>query len=528
MEYVKLYDTTLRDGTQMEGVSLSVNDKLKIAERLDELGVHFIEGGWPGSNPKDDEFFQEAKKLEFKAAQLVAFGSTCRAYVAPEDDLNIAALVGSGAQVLTIVGKSSESQVNDILEVPLDENLRMISESVTYLKSLGKRVIFDAEHFFDGYLLNPEYSLQCISAASQAGAECIVLCDTNGGTLPVDIFATVSIVSKSMEVDIGIHCHNDSDVAVANTLAAVQAGASHVQGTINGYGERSGNANLLSVIANLKLKLGIDVISDDQLELLTDIHRFTSEMANMPRNRYQPYVGESAFTHKGGLHASAVAKAEESYQHIDPSAVGNLKHIVVSELSGRSSIAIKLEEEGLSADVPKERLGDLLKIVKERENRGFQYEGAEASFRLLVRRSLPEYQSPFELVDFMVVMEKRRRQGQRNTKDEDSLCEAMVKVSVEGEVKHTVAEGNGPVNALDQALRKGLLEFYPSLENVELTDYKVRVVSQGPGGTGAVVRVLVESTDGNTSWATIGASTNIIEASWQALADSLEYALLQR
>ena len=528
MDYVKLYDTTLRDGTQMEGVSLSVHDKLKIAERLDHLGVNFIEGGWPGSNPKDDEFFQAAKTLKLNNAELVAFGSTCRAHVSPENDSNISALVDSGAKVLTIVGKSSETQVNDVLEVPLEENLRMISESVKYLKKLGKRVIFDAEHFFDGYLLNPEYSLQCISAAAEAGAECIVLCDTNGGTLPVDIFATVSTVTNAMEVDIGIHCHNDSDVAVANTLAAVQAGASHVQGTINGYGERSGNANLLSVIANLKLKLGMDVVTDDQLELLTEIHRFTSEMANMPRNRYQPYVGESAFTNKGGLHASAVAKVEESYQHIDPSLVGNLKHIVVSELAGRSNIAIKLQEEGLSADVPKERLGDLLKIVKERENRGFQYEGAEASFRLLVHRSLPEYQSPFELVDFMVVMEKRRRQGQRNAEDEDSLCEAMVKVSVGGEVKHTVAEGNGPVNALDQALRKGLLEFYPSLENVELTDYKVRVVSQGPGGTGAVVRVLVESTDGNSNWATIGASTNIIEASWQALADSLEYALLQR
>ncbi|MBL76081.1 MAG: citramalate synthase [Chloroflexi bacterium] len=529
MDYVKLYDTTLRDGTQMEGVSLSVHDKLKIAERLDHLGVHFIEGGWPGSNPKDDEFFQEAKNLKLSNADLVAFGSTCRAYVDPVDDLNIMALVNSGAQVITIVGKSSESQVTDVLEVPLEENLRMISESVAYLKSLGKRIIFDAEHFFDGYLVNSEYSLQCISAAAKAGAECIVLCDTNGGTLPVDIFSTVSLVSKSLGVDIGIHCHNDADVAVANTLAAVQAGASHVQGTINGYGERSGNANLLSVIANLKLKLGLDVISDEQLSLLTDIHRFTAEMANMPRDRYQPYVGESAFTHKGGLHASAVAKVEDSYQHIDPSVVGNLKHIVVSELAGRSNIAIKLQEEGLSEDVTKEQLGILLQVVKERESRGFQYEGAEASFRLLVRRSLSGYRPPFELVDFMVVMEKRRRQGQRNTTtDEDSLCEAMVKVSVDGEVKHTVAEGNGPVNALDQALRKGLLEFYPTLGNVELTDYKVRVVSQGPGGTGAVVRVLVESTDGATNWATIGASTNIIEASWQALADSLEYALLQR
>lgn len=526
MAKITLYDTTLRDGTQMEGVSLSVQDKLRIAERLDQLGVHFIEGGWPGSNPKDEEFFEQAKGLELRNAALAAFGSTRRANTAVEDDPNIEALLHSGAQVVTLVGKASEMQVEEVLGVPLEENLAMVRDSIAYLKAKGRRVFFDAEHFFDGYAANPEYALQCIRAAAEAGAECVVLCDTNGGALPVDVFATVSAVSKAVDCPIGIHCHNDADVAVANTIAAVQAGAAQVQGTINGYGERCGNANLLSVIANLQLKLGLNVISSEQMERLTEVHRFTAELANMPRSRHQPYVGESAFTHKGGLHAAAVVKNEDSYQHIRPELVGNAKHVVVSELAGRGNIAVKLQEEGLTADVPKERLGELLRLVKERENRGFQYEGAEASFRLLVQRSLPGYQPPFELVDFMVVMEKRRRQARRE--DDDSLCEAMVKLAVDEEVKHTVAEGNGPVNALDQAMRKALLEFYPRLESVQLTDYKVRVVQHGPSGTGAVVRVLVESTDGESSWATVGASANIIEASWQALADSMEYALLQR
>ncbi len=526
MASVTLYDTTLRDGSQMEGVSLSVHDKLRIAERLDQLGVHFIEGGWPGSNPKDEEFFREAQGLELTHAKLTAFGSTRRANTAVQDDANIQALLDSGAPVVTLVGKSSEMHVSEVLEVPLEENLAMIRDSVAYLREQGKRVFFDAEHFFDGHAANPEYSLQCIRAAAEAGAEYVVLCDTNGGTLPVDVFATVSAVAKAVDCGIGIHCHNDADVAVANTIAAVQAGATQVQGTVNGYGERCGNANLLSVIPNLQLKLGMDVISEEQMSHLTELHRFTAELANMPRSRYQPYVGESAFAHKGGLHVSAVTKVEDSYQHIKPELVGNAKHVVISELAGRSNIAVKLQEAGLTGDVSGKRLSALLQLVKERENQGFQYEGAEGSFRLLVERTEPGYHPPFELVDFMVVMEKRRRPGSRA--DDDSLCEAMVKLSVNGEVRHTVAEGNGPVNALDQAIRKALLDFYPHLKDVELTDYKVRVVSQGPGGTGAVVRVLVESTNGEQTWATVGASTNIIEASWQALSDSLEYALLQR
>jgi 2-isopropylmalate synthase len=528
MSEFTLYDTTLRDGTQMEGISLSVEDKLNIATRLDQLGVHFIEGGWPGSNPKDEEFFRRAKDLKLTTAKIVAFGSTRRANTRPEDDPNLQALLDCGAPVVTLVGKTSDEQVTKVLETSLEENLAMIRESIEYLRSKGLRVIFDAEHFFDGYNANQEYSMQCVKTASEAGAEQVVLCDTNGGTMPVDVFSVVSAVRGAVDGGIGIHCHNDSDVAVANSIAAVQAGATQVQGTINGYGERCGNANLVSVIANLKLKLGMDIVTDEQLGHLTEVHRFVAELANMPRSRYQPYVGDSAFAHKGGLHASATAKMDMAYQHIEPGLVGNAKRVVVSELAGRANIVIKLEEAGLTADVPKESLGDLLKLLKDQEAHGFQYEGAEASFRLLVRRTLPGYARPFELVDYMVVMEKRRRQNSSQDNGDETLCEAMVKVRVNGELMHTVAEGNGPVNAIDAALRKGLIQAYPDVANVQLTDYKVRVVEQGPDGTGAVVRVLVESTDGEHYWNTVGASANIIEASWQALTDSLEYALLAK
>jgi 2-isopropylmalate synthase len=528
MTNVTLYDTTLRDGTQMEGLSLSVEDKLNIAKRLDQLGVGFIEGGWPGSNPKDDEFFQRVKDLQFTNASIVAFGSTRRANSKAEDDPNLKALLDSGALIVTLVGKTAEEQVTQVLETSLDENIAMIRESVAYLQSQGRRVMFDAEHFFDGYAANPEYSLACVRAASDAGAEQVVLCDTNGGAMPVDIFATVSALRGAFDAGIGIHCHNDSEVAVANSIAAVQAGATQVQGTINGYGERCGNANLLSVIGNLKLKLGIDCVSDDQLAHLTEVSRFVAELANMPRSHYQAYVGDSAFTHKGGLHASATAKMDMAYQHVNPGLVGNARRVVISELAGRANLVIKIEEAGLAADVPKERLTELLSMVKDREAMGFQYEGAEASFQLLVRRALPAYKSRFDLVDYMVVVEKRRRQNSVHVSNDETLCEAMVKVRVGGEVMHTVSEGNGPVNALDSALRKGLAQVYPEVARVQLVDYKVRVVEQGSNGTGAVVRVLAESTDGERHWNTVGASTNLIEASWQALADSLEYALLER
>ncbi len=527
MEQIALYDTTLRDGAQMEGISLSVEDKLRIVTKLDDLGVHFIEGGWPGANPKDDEFFRQVWDLPLKQATITAFGSTRKAHGDAESDANLRALLDSQAPVITLVGKAWDMHVSRVLETTLEENLAMVRDSVAFLRREGRRVVFDAEHFFDGFAANPAHALACVRAAAEAGAECVALCDTNGGTLPDAISQVVGRVREEVPVALGIHCHNDAEVAVANTLAAVRAGVTQVQATINGYGERCGNCNLLSVVANLKLKLGIDCVTDAQLQHLTEVHRFASELVNLPHNRFQAYVGDSAFSHKGGLHASAMAKVEESYQHIPPERVGNSGRIVVSELSGRGNIAVKLQEAGLTAQVPKERMGELLALIKERESRGFQYEGAEASFHLLAHRSLPDYRAPFELVDFMVVMEKRRRSSSQ-ANDDDMLSEATVKVRVGDEVMHTVAEGNGPVNALDAALRRGLCQVYPALEEVQLTDYKVRVVEQGPGGTSAVVRVLVESTDGARRWSTVGASTNIIEASWQALADSMEYALLPR
>ena len=526
MSNVVLYDTTLRDGTQAEGISLSVEDKLRITQKLDDLGVHFIEGGWPGSNPKDQEFFRQVKGVPLKQAVIAAFGSTRKSGSAAESDTNLLALLDSGASVLTLVGKASNMQVEQVLGTGLEENLNMIRDSIGFLRGRGRRVFFDAEHFFDGFEANPDYALACVKAAAEAGAEFVVLCDTNGGALPNVISQVVARVRDEVPAALGIHCHNDADVAVANSIAAVQSGATQVQGTINGYGERCGNANLLSIIANLKLKLGIDCVTHEQLQRLTEVHRYAAEVINLPRNRFQAYVGESAFTHKGGLHASAMAKVEESYQHIHPERVGNSKRVIVSELSGRGNIAIKLQEVGLSALVPQERMGELLTGLKELESKGFQYEGAEASFELLVHRTLPGYRPPFELVDLVVTTEKRGRSS-RGTNGE-TLAEAVVKVLVNNDVMHMVAEGNGPVNALDSALRRALEQAYPSLNGVQLTDYKVRVVDQGTGGTGAIVRVLVESTDGARRWSTVGASTNIIEASWQALADSMEYALLQR
>ena len=522
MPQIKLYDTTLRDGAQYEGISLSVADKLAITRRLDQLGMNYIEGGWPGSNPKDDEFFAQAQGLHLTNATLVAFGSTRRAAVDVEHDPNILALLNSEAPVVTLVGKSSDLHVTRVLETTLEENLAMIADSLAYLKSRGRRVFFDAEHFFDGFKSNPDYALQVVRVSAGAGAECVILCDTNGGTLPHEIADIVAATKRETEVALGIHAHNDTEMAVAGTLAAVRAGVFQVQGTVNGYGERCGNANLLSVIAALKLKLGIDCVTDEQLENLTHVSRSVAELANMPPVASQPYVGVSAFAHKGGLHASAVVKVEDSYQHIQPEKVGNTKRVLVSELSGRGNILYKVRELDLDVQLTQQQAAQLAEQVKFQESKGLQYEGAEASFELLVRRILPGYQPPFTLIDFMTVVEKRRP-------DSDTIdlqTQAMVKVQVGEEIMHTVAEGNGPVNALDDALRKALLQSYPSLAAVRLVDYKVRVVDQG-GGTGSVVRVLIESTDGQHTWYTVGASANIIEASWFALADSLEYWLLR-
>ena len=523
MKKVQLYDTTLRDGAQQAGISFSVEDKLKIARKLDELGIHYIEGGWPGSNPKDEDFFRKARGLRLSCASLAAFGSTRRPKTRPAADANLRALVESGAPVATIVGKSWDGQVTRVLETTLEENLSMISDSIAFLKSKGMRVFFDAEHFFDGWKANADYALQTAAAAQEAGADCVVLCDTNGGSLPDEVAAAVRAVRRKVSAPVGIHAHNDAELAVANSLAAVTAGAAHVQGTINGYGERCGNASLCSIIPALELKMGLAAIGRDRLAKLAEVSRHISELANLRPFPRQPYVGTSAFTHKGGLHVSAVSKWEESYQHIDPAAVGNRAGVLVSELSGVSNIVHKARERGLPIS-RREEARRILEQVKTMESRGFQYEEAEASFELLVHRAQSNYKPPFELVDFMVVVESRRRPAAGGGQ---VLAEATVKVRVGDEVIHTASEGDGPVNALDAALRKALTWFYPEVARVELVDYKVRILDES-AGTQSQVRVLIESGDGTHQWRTVGSSENIIEASWLALADSLEYWLLRK
>jgi 2-isopropylmalate synthase len=526
LSLIQLYDTTLRDGAQREGISFSMVDKLNITRRLDEMGIHFIEGGWPGSSPKDDEFFDKARGIRQTNARLVAFGSTRKPNTRAESDSNLKALAGAGVGVVTIVGKSSDLQVAQVLETTLEENIAMVSDSIGYLKSKGITVFLDAEHFFDGYKSNPGYALQVLKAADKAGAGCLVLCDTNGGALPDEVASAIEAARKITDIPIGIHAHNDSELAIANTLAAVKAGASQVQGTINGYGERCGNANLCSIIPVLKLKMGIDCISDEQLAKLTEIAHYVSEVANLIPDAFLPYVGASAFSHKAGLHVSGLSKWAGSYQHIEPGLVGNKPRMLVSELSGRANIVHRAKEIGVNLPPKSKEAQELLEKVKLMESRGFQYENAEASFDLLVQRSVPDYKAPFELVDFMVVNEKRRRLPVKRS-DEETLSEAVVKVRVGGEVMHTAAEGNGPVNALDKALRKALLQFYPNLSVIKLVDYKVRILEESTG-TESQVRVLIESSDGVEQWRTVGSSTNIIEASWLALADSLEYWLIKQ
>jgi 2-isopropylmalate synthase len=522
---VELYDTTLRDGAQMEGISLSVEDKLKIAQKLDELGVHYIEGGWPGSNPKDAEFFVRARSLPLRQARLAAFGSTRRAGAEAEKDANLRALLDTQTPVVTIVGKANDVHVRDVLETTKEENLAMIADSIRFLKSHGRTVFFDAEHFFDGMASDPEYSLQCLRAAAEAGADCLVLCDTNGGTITSDVMNAVRAVRAAVDTPIGIHAHNDSGLAVANTMVAVEAGAVQAQGCMNGYGERCGNADLCSVIPNLKLKMGIDVVSDEQLARLAEISHYVSEVVNLVPNPFQPYVGVSAFAHKAGYHADGVIKKESSYQHVAPELIGNERRVLVSELAGSKGLLQKMREQGIDLDLSRDDARRLVDKIKDMESRGFQYEGAEASFELLVRRGQPGYESPFELEDFWVVERRGHRGG--NGEAVEMQAEAMVKVSLGGRVIQTAADGNGPVNALDAAVRKALLEFYPSLEAVKLIDYKVRIIDTA-AGTGAGVRVLIECTDGEHLWTTVGSSTDIIEASWLALADSLEYWLLKR
>ncbi|NPA89841.1 MAG: citramalate synthase [Chloroflexi bacterium] len=517
---VWLYDTTLRDGTQGEGVSFSADDKLRIARKLDELGVHYIEGGWPGSNPKDATFFERAKKeLHLQNARLAAFGSTRRVNLAVEKDPQVQMLLEAETPVVTIFGKTWDLHVHHVLRTTLEENLRMIADTIRYLKQHGKEVIYDPEHFFDGWKANREYALDTLKAAADAGADVLVLCDTNGGTMPWEIEEAVLDVQNELPgVPLGIHAHNDSDVGVANTLYAVRAGCVHVQGTVNGYGERCGNANLISIIANLKLKMGIDVVSDEQLRKLTEVSRFVSELANLPPNTRQPFVGASAFAHKGGTHVNAVVKYEMSYQHIDPTLVGNRKRVLVSELSGKDNIAVKRREFGLEG-LTREQERAVLQRIKELENQGYVFESAEASVAVLLNRVRNGYTPPFELIDYTVLVEHRQGRGM--------VCEATVKVRIGDEVYHTAAEGNGPVHALDNALRKALLQFYPELESVQLTDYKVRILNPH-AATAATVRVLIDSADGRQRWTTVGVSPNIIEASWLALTDSVEFALMPK
>jgi 2-isopropylmalate synthase len=514
---VALYDTTLRDGAQREGISFSLEDKLKIARRLDRLGVAYVEGGWPGSNPKDMAFFERASDLCLERAIVTAFGSTRRAGTAVDQDANIQALIAANTPAVAVFGKSWDLHVHRVLNTTLDENRGMIADSVRYLKSLGREVIYDAEHFFDGYRANPTYAMQTLAAAAEAGADVLVLCDTNGGSFPSTIAAVVAEVQRAILTPVGIHAHNDGEMAVANSLAAVEMGVVHVQGTINGYGERCGNANLCSIIPALKLKMGHDCITGEQLRTLTETARYVSELANLSLDAHLPYVGHSAFAHKGGMHVNALVKCEESYQHVEPNLVGNRKRVVVSELSGKSNVVYKVQEFGLELASSTGQTRQVLQRIKELESQGFQFEGAEGSVELLIRRAQADYAPPFELLDFHVLV--------RGSQNGSMAAEATVKVQVGDQIMHTAADGNGPVNALDAAVRKALLPFYPCLAGVHLTDYKVRILD-GEAGTAAHTRVLIDSADGHRTWSTVGCSTNIIEASWQALADSLEYALL--
>ena len=512
---IQIYDTTLRDGTQREGISLSCDDKIRIARRLDALGFAFIEGGWPGSNPKDAEFFARARDVSWKTARIAAFGSTCRVGGGPEDDANIQALLDAETPVCTVVGKTWTLHVTEVLRTTLDDNLRIIEKSLAYLREQKRRVIYDAEHFFDGFRADPEYALETLRAAVRGGAETVVLCDTNGGSLPWQIVEIVRKVKAAIAHPFGVHTHNDGECAVANTLAAVAEGAIQVQGTINGYGERCGNANLCSILPALELKMGKRCLPEGNLRTLYEVAHFVAEVANLAPDEHLPYVGKSAFAHKGGIHVAAMRRNESSYQHLDPSLIGNEMRVVVSELSGRGNLLSKAEEYGLDLTQVKD-VGNLLNEIKALEAKGFSFEAAEASVAMMMKRQEPDYRPPFDLMDFLVTVEHRTGRG--------IFAEAMVKVRIDGEVVHTAAEGDGPVDALDAALRKALLPRYPQISQLHLSDYKVRILDSG-NGTAAITRVLVDTQKGAQRWSTVGASTNIIEASWRALVDSVEYGL---
>jgi len=520
-----LYDTTLRDGLGMEGLSLSLEDKLLIVQKLDELGVHYIEGGYPGSNPKDAEFFQRAKTLTLKHAKLVAFGSTRRAGGDTATDPAIRSVLEAETPAITLVGKSSSRQAREVLQTTEEENLLMIRDSIEYLVGQGREVTFDAEHYFDGYRDDPEYALASLRAAERGGATTVALCDTNGGTMPWEIEAAVRAARAAVGCAIGIHAHNDTDEAVANTLVGVRAGATQIQACLNGWGERTGNANIVSVIANLKLKMGLDVVSDDQLRRLTEVAHFAQELANLTPDPQQPYVGSGAFAHKAGLHVAAITKSAGSYTHVDPLRVGNTERVLVSELSGRRHVSQKLLEQGVNLDLSDEQAARALERVKEREAKGAAFESAEASFELLVRRTLDGYQAPFRLEDFLIV-ERRRHMDEADARSgSEMMAEAMVKLRIGEQMVQVAADGNGPVSALDAAVRKALLQVFPAMSPVHLVDYKVRIINS-QAGSDAAVRTLIETSDGIHRWRTVGASTDVIEASWLALQDAYEYWIL--
>lgn len=517
MKDVLLYDTTLRDGCQAEDVSFTLEDKLHIAEKLEEMGIDYIEGGYPGSNPRDADFFQRVKKLKLKNARVAAFGTTRKFGAKPSQDINLKMLLAAETPVVTLVGKTWDLHVRDDLRISQKANLEIIADSISFMKKRVDEVIFDAEHFFDGFRVNPEYALECLKAAQDGGADWIVLCETNGGRLPGEVRDALNHVARVVKTPLGIHCHNDGELAVANTLAAVEMGATQVQGTINGFGERCGNVNLISVIANLQLKMGKKCVTPAQLKKLREVSQVFYELANIQPNKRQAYVGDSAFAHKGGLHVSGVLKNRETYEHIDPELVGNRQRVLVSDLSGRSNIVYKGKEYGIDMKDQNEAVREILRRTKELEGQGYEFQAAEASFELLIQEALGKKRKNFNLIGFRVIDEKRKE-------GEAAISEATIMVQVDGVMEHAAAMGNGPVNALDQALRRALTKFYPALKQVELLDYKVRVLSSGEG-TGAVVRVLIESSDGKDKWGTVGVSHNVIEASWQALADSIDYKL---
>jgi 2-isopropylmalate synthase len=531
---IEIYDTTLRDGTQQSGISLSLEEKILITKKLDELGVDFIEGGFAGSNPKDEEYFKRVKNLDLQNSKIVSFGQTRKPNSKVYEDPFIDAILTAETDYVTIVGKASAYQTEKIIKTSLEENINMISDSIEYLKKNNKEVFFDAEHFFDGYKDNPEYSILCLKTALNAGAKRIILCDTNGGTLPSEIYEITKNILNEFKEDklFGIHTHNDTDTAVASTLSAVEAGIFQVQGCINGYGERTGNANLISVIANLNLKMNKKtLLNDNNLKQLTNVSNYVSEVANKRPFPFQPFVGKNAFTHKGGMHAAGYLIDPQSFQHIEPTDVGNESSISISELAGKKSVMTRIKNLGLDKILDNNDAEKIIKSIKEKESKGYAFELAGSSLDLLIHRNLPNYEKKFELVDFMVIIENKRRGSvgtgwRQNELEHPMLSEATIKLKTYNKIVHTAAEGNGPVDALDKATRKGLIDTFPEIDKLRLTDYIVRVVEEGTG-TGAVVRVIIESSDDKDVWTTVGASSNIIEASWLALSDAIEWFLIK-